>query len=159
MLKSLLAASALSVAFAFAPAQAQDADLSAVSMSVDAATSAGLAETLTSGEAYTVFVPTNDALGAVPQDALSGITGDAEKLKSVITYYAIPGNVMAADAAAMTEATKVKTLNGDELTIQAVDGKVTLTGSGGGTATVVTPDIKVGNVVLHVIDGAPLPAM
>ena len=157
MMKSLLAASALSLAFAFAPAQAQD--MSAVSMSVDAATKAGLAETLTSGEAYTVFVPTNEALGGVPKDALDGIMADEEKLKSVITYYAIPGNVMAADAAAMTEATKVKTLNGDELTIQAVDGKVTITGSGGGTATVVQPDMKVGNVVLHVIDGAPLPAM
>ena len=156
MLKSLLAASALSLAFVVAPAGAQD--MSAVSMSVDAATSAGLAETLTSGEAYTVFVPTNDALNALPKDALGGITGDADKLKSVITYYAIPGNVMAADAAAMTEATKVKTLNGAELTIQAVDGKVTITGSGGGTATVVQPDIKVGNVILHVVDGAPLPA-
>ena len=159
MLKSLLAASALSLAFVVAPAAAQDQDLSAVSMSVDAANSAGLAETLTSGEAYTVFVPTNDALNALPQDALGGITGDADKLKSVITYYAIPGNVMAADAAAMTEATQVKTLNGDELTVQAVDGKVTITGSGGGTATVVQPDIKIGNVVLHVIDGAPLPKM
>ena len=156
MLKSLLAASALSLAFVLTPAKAQD--MSAVSMSVDAATSAGLAETLTSGEAYTVFVPTNEALQALPQDALGGVTGDAERLKSVITYYAIPGNVMAADAAAMTEATKVTTLNGQELTIQAVDGKVTITGAGGGTATVVQPDIKVGNVILHVVDGAPLPA-
>ena len=84
---------------------------------------------------------------------------DQSKLQSVIQYYAIPGNVMAADAAAMTEATQVKTLSGEELTIQAVDGKVTITGAGGGTGTVIAPDVKVGNVVLHVIDGAPLPAM
>ena len=159
MLKSLLAASALSVALFAAPAFAQDADLSGVSMAVEQAQAAGLADAITGGEALTVFVPTNDALQAAPADALKGIMDDQSKLASVIQYYAIPGNVMAADAAAMTEATKVKTLNGEELTIQAVDGKVTLTGSGGGTATVVTPDIKVGNVVLHVIDGAPLPAM
>ena len=38
MLKSLLAASALTLAFATAPASAQDADLSSVSMAVEQAT-------------------------------------------------------------------------------------------------------------------------
>ena len=155
---------ATTTAFAFAlggAAFAQDPDLSAVSQAVDAANSAGLAEQITSAEGLTVFVPTNDALSAVPTDALSAVTGDQEQLTKVITYYAVPGKLMAADVVSQAEANdgmlEVETLNGAMLKIMVEGGNVMIEGQTGATATVTTPDIEVGNVVLHVIDGAVLP--
>ena len=164
MLRSLapIGATALAATFALAaPALAQDPDLSAVSTAVDAANSAGLAETISSSEGLTVFVPTNDALSAVPADALSAVTGDTEQLTKVITYYAVPGKLMAADVISQAESNdgmvEVETLNGAMLKIMVQDGNVMIEGQTGATATVVTPDITVGNVVLHVVDGAVLP--
>ena len=161
MFSKYLAAGALALSLTAAPALAQDVDTAQVSTSVEAAQSAGLAETITSAEAVTVFVPTNDALAALPQDQLSGVTGDAEKLKSVISYHAIPQAVSAQQAMDMTKdgEVEVETLGGGKLTLMTQDGKVMIKGAGGGTATVVTPDVKVGNVTLHIIDGAILPSM
>ena len=160
MFSKYLAAGALALSLTAAPAFAQDVDTSAVSTSVEAAQAAGLAETITGADALTVFVPTNEALSALPQDALAGVTGDADKLKSVISYYAIPQAVSAAQAAEMTAngEVEVDTLGGGKLTLMSQDGKVMIKGAGGGTATVVTPDVQVGNVTLHIIDGAVLPA-
>lgn len=161
MFSKYIAAGALALSLTAAPAFAQDVDTTAVSTSVEAAQSAGLAETITSAEALTVFVPTNDALAAAPQDKLTEITGNADMLKSVISYYAIPQAVSAQQAMDMTKdgEVEVETLGGGKLTLMTQDGKVMIKGAGGGTATVTQPDVKVGNVTLHIIDATVLPSM
>ena len=143
-----------------APATAQEPDLSGVSTAVDAAVTAGLTDAIASTDGMTIFVPSNDALAGGPQDAIAGLLADTEQLSSVITYYAIPGKVMAADAIALAEGgpAPVTTVNGAELTVMVEDGNVMIQGATGATATVVTPDIEIGNVVLHVVDGLVLPA-
>ena len=156
-------ASATALAFVLAsPALAQDPDLSSVSQAVEAADTAGLAQTIASTDGLTVFVPTNDALAAAPADALSAVTSDSEKLGKVITYYAVSGKLKAADVISQAESNdgmvEVDTLNGEKLKIMVKDGNVMIEGATGATATVTTPDIEVGNVVLHVVDGAVLPA-
>lgn len=159
MFSKILAAGALALTVSTASVHAQEVDITTLSASVQAAQTAGLADTITSAEALTVFVPTNEAIGALPKDALADVTGDAEKLKSVISYHAIPQAVSAEQAMEMTKdgETTVKTLAGTELTLMSSDGKVMIKGAGGGTATVTQPDVKVGNVTIHVIDGAILP--
>ena len=144
---------------ALAPALAQEPDLSGVSTAVEAATTAGLGDAIASTDGMTVFVPSNDAIAAGPQDAISGLLADPEQLSSVITYYAVPGKVMAADAIALAEngPATVTTVNGADITISVMDGNVMIEGGTGATATVVTPDIEIGNVVVHVIDGLVLP--
>lgn len=162
MFKHLVASAALAFTLAGPAATfnaaAQDADLSQVSMAVNAAQAAGLADQLTSGDAVTVFVPTNAALEGLPTEALAGVRGDLDKLKQVITYYAVPGTVMAKDVMDMTKdgESKVKTLGGSELTLMQSDSKVMVKGATG-EATVTATDIKLGNVTVHVIDGAILP--
>lgn len=157
---------AASVAFAI-PAFAQDAmtddamaegtapDLTAVSGALEAATSAGLVETLASGEAYTAFVPTNDALAAV-QDAATEAMADEAAFSTLIQGYVVSGTVMAADAMTLVTdgggTATVDSLAGTPLTLAMEGDALTVNG-----AAVTTPDLMLGNVVIHVIDGAFLP--
>ncbi len=143
-----------------APAWAQEAatetpDLSGVQTAIDAATTAGLLETLTSGEAYTAFVPTNEAIESV-QDAATDILADQEQTAQLIQGYVIEGNVLAADAIALVNdgggTASVDSLAGTPINL-ALDGE-TLTVNG---APVTTPDLQLGNVTVHVIDGVYLP--
>lgn len=130
-------------------------DLSGVSTAIDAATAAGLLETLTSGEEFTAFVPTNEALAAV-QDAATDALADQTAAAELIQAYVIPGRVMAADAMSMVEGdggtSTVDSLSGAPINLM-MDGD-TLTVNG---APVTQPDLMLGNVVIHVIDGVYLP--
>ena len=160
MIRSLTAA-ALAGTLAFAPAFAQETPPEEISTAVEAAETAGVLETLLSGGEVTVFVPTNDALTAAPQDALSEILSDPERLAQVIQGYAVEGTVMAADVMQMASdgggTTEVDTMSGDTLTISVEGESVMVKGIGDTMATVVTPDLQFGNVTVHVIDAAVLP--
>ena len=163
MLSRLAQTSLVAVSLGLAaPALAQDATPpEEISGAVEAAQSAGAVDALVGGDPVTVFVPTNDALAAAPQDALADLTSDPERLATVIQGYAVPGTVMAADAMSMaTDAggsTTVESLGGGTLTVM-VEGDSVMVGPEGGTmATVVTPDLQLGNVTIHVIDTAFLP--
>lgn len=153
----LFAASLLAVP---AFAASHEPDLSGVSSAVDAAVAAGLEDAIAATDGMTVFVPSNDAIAGGPQDAISDLLADPGQLSAVVTYYAVPGKVMAADAVALAEGgpATVQTVNGADLTIMVEDGNVMIQGATGATATVVTPDVEIGNVVVHVIDGLVLPA-
>ena len=145
-----------------APALAQDATPpEEISNAVDAAQTAGVVDALLAGGEVTVFVPTNDALAAAPQDALSDLTSDPERLATVIQGYAVEGKVMAADAMTMaTDAggsTTVDSLAGTPLTVMVEGDSVMVGPSEDAMATVVTPDLEIGNVTIHVIDTAFLP--
>ncbi len=126
---------------------------------VEAATSSGVVDTLVSGGEVTVFVPTNDALGAAPQDALTELLGDSEQLASVIAGYAVEGTVMASDVMDLTAdgPVEVTTLGGGTLTIM-VEGDTVMVGpSEDSMATVTGTDMQIGNVTVHTIDTAFLP--
>ena len=150
-----LAASTLAIA---APAFAQDVPAE-ISTAVEAATSTGVLDALLAAGEVTVFVPTNDALAAAPQDMLSGLLADPEALAAVIQGYAVEGTVMAADVIEMAgeEGTEVTTLGGQTLTLTVMDGNVMVAGKGDTMATVITPDVQFGTITVHVIDGAVLP--
>lgn len=159
MLRTLATASLLTLPFAV-PAAAQDVP-EEVGTAVDAAASAGVVETLVSGGPVTVFVPTNEAIANTPQDALSDLTGDSERLAEVIQGYAVAGMLKAADAIELAEntggSTTVDTLGGGTLMVM-VEGDTVMVGpSEDSMATVVTPDLELGNVTVHVIDTAFLP--
>lgn len=153
---STLAAASLAVA---APALAQDVP-EEISMAVESAETTGVLETLLGAGEVTVFVPTNDALAAAPQEQLSGLMADSEALAMVIQNYAVEGTVLAADVIEMAgeEGTEVTTLGGGTLNIMVTDGNVMVGSGGEATATVVTPDLQFGTITVHVIDTAFLPA-
>lgn len=155
-----LAAATIGIA---APAFAQDAMVpEEISTAVEAAETTGVLDTLLAGGEVTVFVPTNEALAAAPQDALAELMADPERLAEVIQGYAVSGTVMAADVMQMAMdaggMTEVETLGGSTLSISVEGDQVMVKGSGETMATVVTPDLQFGTITVHVIDAAVLPA-
>jgi len=118
---------------------------------VSAVTAAGLAETLQGAGPFTVFAPTDDAFAKIPADTLTDLLKpeNKEKLAGILTYHVVAGKVLAADAAKLTTA---KTVNGQELKIDATSGvKID-------DATVVTADVEASNGVIHIIDAVLMPA-
>ncbi|MDZ4780751.1 MAG: fasciclin domain-containing protein [Planctomycetia bacterium] len=117
---------------------------------VAAVQAAGLVETLKGAGPFTVFAPTDDAFGKLPEDVVAGLLKpeNQAKLQSVLTYHVVSGKVMASDVVKLKSA---KSLQGQELTIDTNDG-VKIDG-----ANVVQTDIACSNGVIHIIDCVVLP--
>lgn len=114
-----------------------------------ALTEAGLIETLKGKGPFTVFAPTDEAFAKLPKGTLEALLKDKEKLKAILLYHVVSGNVGSADVVKLTSA---KTVNGQSVAIKVEGGKVKVDG-----ATVVTADVKASNGVIHVIDSVILP--
>src|SRR6185503_6187850 len=54
---------------------------------------AGLVETLKGKGPYTVFAPTDEAFAKLPQGTLEALLQDKKKLRAILTYHVVPGNV------------------------------------------------------------------
>ena len=118
---------------------------------VTAIKAAGLVETLKGAGPFTIFAPTNAAFAALPKGAVDGLLKPESKaaLTNVLTYHVVSGSVKAAD---LKDGQKVKTLQGEELTVSIKDGKVKING-----ANVTTADLAGSNGVIHVIDAVLMP--
>lgn len=110
---------------------------------------AQLVEALKGAGPYTVFAPTDKAFEKLLQDL--GITSqellNRKDLKDILLYHVIQGKVLSSD---LKNGMKVKTLAGKEVRITLNPVKVN-------NATVIKPDIKTSNGVIHVIDAVLLP--
>lgn len=118
---------------------------------VAAVKAAGLAETLSGAGPFTVFAPTNEAFAKLPAGAVDGLLKPESKAKltGILTYHVVAGAVKAAD---LKDGQKIKTLQGEELTVGVKDGKVTING-----ANVTIADVVSSNGVTHVIDAVLMP--
>ncbi len=118
---------------------------------VSAVKAAGLAETLQGVGPFTVFAPTDEAFAKISADTLTDLLKpeNKEKLAGILTYHVVAGKVTAADVSKLTSS---KTVNGQEVKINATDGvKIN-------NATVTTPDIETTNGVIHIIDTVLMPS-
>ena len=117
---------------------------------VTAIKAAGLVETLQGEGPFTVFAPTDEAFAKLPAGTVEDLLKPENKAKlvAILTYHVVPGKIMAADVKTM----KAKTVNGQELSIKAEDGTVTVDNAG-----VVKTDVTAANGVIHVIDAVVLP--
>ena len=104
---------------------------------------AGLADTLRGAGPFTVFAPNDEAFNAVPAATLEALAKDKERLKSVLSYHAIAGQVLAADVKNGT----AKTVQGANVALARAGTFVTVE-----DAVVTTPDVLATNGVVHVID-------
>lgn len=111
---------------------------------------AELTEALESTGPYTVFAPTDEAFAALPKGTLEMLLKpeNKDKLKKVLAYHVVPGNVESTEL----KAGEVKTVEGSPITVSLKDNKVMVN-----NADVTTPDIKASNGVIHVIDKVILP--
>ena len=118
---------------------------------VAAVKAAGLVETLSGEGPFTVFAPTNEAFAKLPEGKVDSLLADIPTLKKILTYHVVAGKVMAADVVGLNSAT---TVQGDDVKIAVVDGKVKLNDSAMVTAT----DLEASNGVIHVIDTVLIPS-
>jgi uncharacterized surface protein with fasciclin (FAS1) repeats len=118
---------------------------------VAAVKQAGLLETLSGAGPFTVFAPTDAAFNALPAGAVDNLMKDENKakLKNVLTYHVVSGSMKAAD---LKDGQKLKTVQGEELTVKVKDGKVWIN-----DAMVTIPDVVSSNGVTHVIDKVVMP--
>lgn len=108
---------------------------------------AGLTSTLSEGGVFTVFAPTDEAFGKLPQGTLESLT--QEQLVTILTYHVLSGTVRSADLAAEQSPASVQ---GGSLFVEAAGG-VTVNNS----ATVVQADLEASNGVIHAVDDVLFP--
>jgi uncharacterized surface protein with fasciclin (FAS1) repeats len=118
---------------------------------VTAIKAAGLAETLSGAGPFTVFAPTNAAFAKLPAGTVETLVKPESKTKltGILTYHVVAGAVKAAD---LKDGQKIKTLQGEELTVAIKDGKVMING-----ALVTAADLANSNGVIHVVDAVLMP--
>jgi uncharacterized surface protein with fasciclin (FAS1) repeats len=124
---------------------------------VAAVKAAGLVETLEGKGPFTVFAPTNEAFAKLPAGTVDTLVKPESKatLTKILTYHVVAGKLEAAD---LTDGKKLKTVEGEELTVKSAGGKVMLVDAKGGTSTVTISNVNQSNGVIHVIDTVLMPA-
>jgi uncharacterized surface protein with fasciclin (FAS1) repeats len=118
-----------------------------------ALTAANLVDTLSGAGPYTVFAPTDAAFAKIPKADLDALIADTAKLKKVLTFHVVQGRMSAADVGRMKEGSKVKTVQGGELTVHLQGSTVKMNNS-----TVTATDIASTNGVIHAIDTVMMPS-
>jgi uncharacterized surface protein with fasciclin (FAS1) repeats len=116
---------------------------------VTAVQAADLVETLKGEGPYTVFAPTDEAFGKLPEGTVESLLNDIPTLRNILLYHVVPGEVMAADVVGLESA---DTALGEPLDI-TVEGNTVMIND----ATVIITDIEASNGVIHVIDSVLLP--
>jgi uncharacterized surface protein with fasciclin (FAS1) repeats len=124
---------------------------------VAAVKAAGLVETLEGKGPFTVFAPTNAAFGKLPAGTVDTLVKPENKatLTKILTYHVVPGKLEASD---LTDGKKLKTVEGEELTVKKADSKVMIGDAKGGWSTVTISNVNQSNGVIHVIDTVLMPA-
>ena len=124
---------------------------------VAAVKAAGLVDTLASKGPFTVFAPTNAAFGKLPAGTVDSLVKPENKatLTKILTYHVVPGKLAAAD---LTDGKKLKTVEGEMLTVKLDGKKVWIVDAKGGTSAVTIPDVNQSNGVIHVVDTVLMPA-
>lgn len=120
---------------------------------VAAVKAADLVDTLKGSGPFTVFAPTDDAFAALPRGTVDNLLQDVPKLKSILLYHVVAGNVRAEDVAKLKN---VKTMQGQAVKIDAAKWHLHLNPKIN-SANIVDADIATDNGVIHVIDRVLMP--
>jgi uncharacterized surface protein with fasciclin (FAS1) repeats len=166
-LLSAVAFTALALtASVIAPASAEDKKMPKSELSgektdhttlVAAVKAAGLVETLEGKGPFTVFAPTNAAFGKLPVGTVDTLVKPENKatLTKILTYHVVAGKL---EASSLTEGKKLKTVEGEELTVKHSGDKVMIVDAKGGSSTVTIANVNQSNGVIHVVDTVLMPA-
>lgn len=113
---------------------------------VAAVKAADLVDTLNSDGPFTVFAPTNEAFDKLPAGTVDELLKpeNKKKLSEILTYHVVPGTYTSED---LKDGQKLKTVQGDEVTISKNGDQIKVNG-----ATVETADVVDSNGVSFVID-------
>jgi uncharacterized surface protein with fasciclin (FAS1) repeats len=124
---------------------------------VAAVKAAGLVETLEGKGPFTVFAPTNAAFGKLPAGTVESLVKPENKatLTKILTYHVVPGKLAASD---LKDGMKLKTAEGEELSVKHDGSKVWIIDAKGGQSMVTISNVNQSNGVIHVVDTVLLPA-
>jgi uncharacterized surface protein with fasciclin (FAS1) repeats len=102
---------------------------------VAAVKAAGLVDTLEGKGPFTVFAPTNAAFAKLPAGTVDTLVKPENKatLTKILTYHVVPGKLEASD---LTDGKKLKTVQGEELTVKRSGDTVMIIDAKGDSSTV-----------------------
>lgn len=123
------------------------------SMFLKAVDAADLQDTLENAKDVTVFLPSDDAFEALPEDTLNELLSPEgkDKLKDILSYHVVTEELKAADISAGLE--NSETLLGQPVSFSESEGTKMIN-----EASVVTADLSAKNAVVHVIDKVLIPS-
>ncbi len=99
---------------------------------------------------FTVFAPTDDAFAALPEGTVEALLEDPEgDLAQILLYHVVSGSAKSTD---LSDGQMIATLQGKEVTVKIMDGKVYIN-----NAMVTVADVMADNGVVHVINAVLLP--
>jgi uncharacterized surface protein with fasciclin (FAS1) repeats len=130
---------------------------------VAALKAADLIEVLQGAGPFTVFAPVNKAFEKLPKGALDALLKPEAKaaLTEILTYHVIPGKYSAADFIAAIKKSggkaALKTLEGEDLSVEIDGRKLIVVDAKGGQAIVTIPDVNQKNGMVHVVDAVLSP--
>merc|ERR1711972_980254 len=123
---------------------------------VAAVVAGDLADTLSSPGPFTVFAPTNDAFGALPEGTLDSLLKPENKdqVVDILTYHVLPAQVLSTDLKFFQS---VPTVEGKNVHVVRTSKGVYVGPSARDLKSVVDADNLATNGVAHIIDGVLLP--
>jgi uncharacterized surface protein with fasciclin (FAS1) repeats len=130
---------------------------------VAAVKAAGLVDTLEGKGPFTVFAPTNEAFGKLPEGTVGTLVKPENKamLTKILTYHVVAGKISGADlkkaVAKGNGKAEFKTVEGETLTVEEKGGKLELIDAKGGTSMITIADVDQSNGVIHVVDTVLMP--
>ena len=126
------------------------ADSATFSTLTKAIKAAGLEEVLGAKGTYTIFAPTDEAFDKLPAGTLGKLLlpENKEKLRSLLLYHVVPGNVLSVDL----KDGDVKTMNGEKVKVD-VDGDTIKVDD----SKVYSVDVLGSNGVMHSIGTVIIP--
>lgn len=118
------------------------ADSATFSTLTKALKAAELDLTLGGKDEFTIFAPTDEAFGKLPEATLTKLLlpENKEKLRMLLLYHVVAGKVLAAD---LTDG-DVKTVNGEKLEVDVSNDKIEVNGE-----KVFSADVRATNGVMH----------
>lgn len=125
----------------------------------NAVKAAGLTETLSGAQPYTLFAPTEGAFGKLEPGTAAGLLAPEAKgqLVALLTGHIVPGVVTAADLDRAVERGKGKaqlaTVGGSNLSFAKDGDAIVVTDAAGGQARVTGAEQLASNGVVHSVDG------
>jgi uncharacterized surface protein with fasciclin (FAS1) repeats len=118
---------------------------------VTALKQAGLVTSLSNAGPFTVFAPVNAAFDALPEGTVDELMKPEKKedLQNILQYHV---TLSALKAEAFQDGQTLGMVNGDNITVNVKDGKVTLNNN-----IHIIASIPASNGIVHVVDGVLLP--
>jgi uncharacterized surface protein with fasciclin (FAS1) repeats len=129
----------------------------------NAVTAAGLTETLSGAQSYTLFAPTDAAFRNLPPGTMNGLLDPEEKghLTALLTGHIVPGTVTAADLGRALDRgggkAQLATVGGSVLTFGREGGAIVVAGADGAKGRLVQADLLQSNGVIHSVDAVLAP--